>query len=116
MGKNGTKNAKLLSMSPHVAFGSAIIFKLNWSKQILNKYGEYSCDVDDMVDVDLWKRGCLQEFDRYLTFEARSQNRKEDTMVTFDSKEVCDLVIIFDSRKLLMSEEHEDDFHQSVMS
>ena len=78
------------------------IFKLNWSRQILNKYGEYLCVMDDTVVVDLWKR-CLQEFDGYLTFEARGQNRKEDMVVTFDSKEVGDLGITFDSKKMLVS-------------
>lgn len=37
-----------------------------------------------------------------------------DTLETFNSEEVGDLVITFDSRKLLVSQNHEDNYHHSI--
>ena len=37
-----------------------------------------------------------------------------DTIASFNSEEIGDLIITFDSRKLLVSQEHEDNFHHSV--
>ena len=49
------------------------IFKTNWDRRILNKYGEYSCIVDNSVIVSLRKKRCLREFvqneDGYLVEE-----------------------------------------------